>query len=237
MRQLNAKPKSLQNTLVNPDVVIQSTVQPLDIETALVQRVTKKYQRLMQSEIEQFQHKIRSFTEIGGLDHYLTAEQLQNIHNLPDLFSHLHRNCLAQAEEDVSLVAKLTHHAFDLQHWKGYYNDQGNTKARNYETGFRLLYNKTHPSTVLAKAELLLAQSDTRNACCFLLSPDRTRMVLLNQPSNDLNEHPRSYNIVLIECAKLSFKVFDKVLRFLVGFAKDGSQRFAYFSGAGLELL
>jgi hypothetical protein len=237
MRPMNAKLKNIPKTLENPDVQVMSGLKQSDIENYFVEMATQKYERLKISEIEQFQNKIKAFAPIGGIELYIKNNQLKEIQNLPDFYTCLHHRCLQSAESDVAQVAKLTHQCYDLQHWKGYYKNDDKVKFRRYEAGFRLLYNKTRPATVLAKAELMLAENDNMDICACLLSPDKSRIMVLSQPAWSLNDHPRTYTMALIGINDASFKLTDKVVRFFVGFTQDGTQRFAYFSGAGLELI
>lgn len=226
------------NTIDNPDVVIQADLSTPEIKDYFTKAITEKYHRLKESEIAQFHSKINSFTRIGGIEKYLQRSDLDKIRNIPDLYAALHSHCLAKAESDVSLVNRLSHQGFDMQKWKGQYKELNTDARKFYEVGFKLSSLKTRPSTVLARHEFKYMETEkTPDVGTLLVSADQSRMIVITNPSDDLNEHPRNYQLISINNRDQSYKMHDLVVRFLIGFTKDGSQNFALFSSAGLELI
>ena len=222
----------------NPDVIVQPPLSTPEVQKFFAQMVTDKYQRLMQSELEQFESKIKSFTQIGGIESYLQRDDLKLIRNLPDLYSKLHLRCLESNENDFGLVQRLTHQMFDMQKWQGRYKSTTSDPHTRFEVGFRLMHNKTRPPKTVLKNEFsFMDDENPLDVGLLLISPDRSRIVVVANPSSDINEHPRNYEIAIINCKDGSYKMVEKITRFLIGFTKDNTQRFGFFTAIGLELL
>ena len=230
--------KSTETAIDNPDVIVHPPLSTPEIKTFLTTMITDKYQRLMKSELEQFDSKIKSFTQIGGLESYIKRSELGSIRNLPDLFSKLHLRCIENNQTDFSLVQRYTHQKFDMQKWHGRYKSAvGETHSR-FEVGFRLLDCKHRPPRTLLKNEFSFMDGEKPlDVGLLLISPDNSRIVVIANPSSDINEHPRNYDMIIINCKDGRYLHLEKIVRFLIGFTADNTQRFAFYSAIGLELL
>lgn len=238
MKKNNLKTADETKAIDNPDVIMQPDLSTPEVKAYFSQAIAEKYQRLKDSELAQFNTKINSLLKIGGIEKYLERKDLEGIRNIPDLYATLHGRCLAKAETDVSLVSRLSHQGFEMQKWKGQYKEVSTDLKKYFEVGFRLINNRTHPAAVLCKHEFRYAETEKgMDVGALFISPDQSRLVIITNPSPDLNEHPRNYEIVIIHARDRSFKIYEKIVRFMIGFTKDGTQNFALFSSAGLELL